>query len=438
MIKLFDEWIKSKDRLDKEFIILGKGPTINLLPNIDLDKYISIGLNHLGREKKVDIAHAIDYEVIKDCGPEFTRNAEYLLMPWVPNVGFRPHTKNLQELCEEDPVLMRYAKKGHLLTYNRKGYECSLGGVPINPIFFSGDTVFQLLSFLGEKMIYSLGVDGGTKYGESFKDITPLENGRNTFDEQFNVIKEISKLTGSKFIKVGELEKIKVFVGSQHEQVIPAKVLKNSIRKHTRNPVEFTLLHENNIEYKTPNDPRKRPRTPFSFQRFLIPSLTEGKAFYLDSDMQVFGDMAELLEIDFGDYDVLSCGGMDKYSHWKGSEYAFLLIDCDKVSWDIHSIIDMLDTNKLTYEELMFDFKIATVGSIIDPNWNSLDTYEEGVTKLLHYTDMNKQPWRYKGHPFEYIWKAGLMDSLESGVLLHNEYSEHIDRNIIRNVLQKD
>ena len=159
------------------------------------------------------------------------------------------------------------------------------------------------------------------------------------------------------------------------------------------------------------------------------------KAFYLDSDMQVFWDMAELLDIEFGKYDVLSCGGMNKYSHWKGSEYAFLFIDCDRVSWDIHSIVEMLDSNKLTYEELMFDFKMATVGAEIDPDWNSLDVYEEGVTKLLDYTDMNKQPWRFRGHPFESIWEQGVRDALHSGVLSHNEYLEHVDRKIIRDVL---
>ena len=86
-------------------MILGKGPTINLAPNIDRQKYITIGLNHVVEKYNVDITHAIDYEVIKDVGKFMTRKAKYLLMPWYPNMGFKPSTKNLEELCKEDPVL---------------------------------------------------------------------------------------------------------------------------------------------------------------------------------------------------------------------------------------------------------------------------------------------------------------------------------------------
>ena len=49
-----------------------------------------------------------------------------------------------------------------------------------------------------------------------------------------------------------------------------------------------------------------RPRTPFSFQRFLIPELCgySGKAIYLDADMQVFRDIRELWNYDFSGCDL--------------------------------------------------------------------------------------------------------------------------------------
>ena len=436
MIKLFDDWIVSNEFNDKPFLMMGKGPSLELHSKIDRTKYISLGLNHVPQKHKVDVGHAIDYEVIKEAGPDLVKNAEYLLMPWYPNLGFRPHTKNLDELCKEDPVLNRFKKGNRLLTYNRAGTPpCPLGGRPINLIYFSGDSVFQLLSLLGQPVVYSIGIDGGKEYNADFKRLTPLENGRETFDDQFKVINHVSDLVGSKMVRLAELEPIRVFVGSQYEQRVPAMVLKSSIMEHTHHPVFFNILSDFNITHKTPDDPKNRPRTPFSFQRFMIPSLTTGKAFYLDSDMQVFGDMAELLDIDFGDNEVLACSGMDKYGHRKGSEYAFLMMDCDKIDWNLDKIVEDLDAGKMNYEELMFDFKIAKVGHKISPDWNSLDHYEEGVTKLLHYTDMARQPWRVPNHPHEDQWKKGLLKTLDKKQVDHHLYADHKLRGFIRDVL---
>ena len=166
----------------------------------------------------------------------------------------------------------------------------------------------------------------------------------------------------------------------------------------------------------------------------MIPTLanSKGKAFYLDSDMQVFGDMADLLEIPFDDCNVIACSGMDKYEHWKGSEYAFLMLDCENIDWNLDTIVDSLDSGEMNYEELMFDFKMAKVKHAIPPEWNSLDTYEQDITKLLHYTDMNRQPWRFPNHPHKDIWQSGLLDSLNSGVLDRQVYETHCIKGYIR------
>ncbi len=52
-----------------------------------------------------------------------------------------------------------------------------------------------------------------------------------------------------------------------------------------------------------PKDEPNRGRTGFSFSRFQIPKLAgyKGRALYLDADMQVFGDIAELWDIPFDD-----------------------------------------------------------------------------------------------------------------------------------------
>ena len=434
MIKLFDTWLTEEN--DKPFLIIGKGSTYNLINNINTDQYTTLGLNHVVKNTKVDVAHAIDIEVIDEVGEPILENCRYFVMPWHPNCMFNPSSTNLQQYCEQKPVLKKLMDQGRLLSYNRANgvSPCPLGGISILPLFFSGDTVFQLLSYLGEKNIYSIGVDGGAVYNDIFSDYVPLGNTQESFDNQFLVINDVMRLTGSKLTCIGNLEPINVFVGSQEEQIVPALVLKDSIMRNTHNPVYFTNLADEQVDFRMPKDPRNRPRTPFSFQRFMIPTLanSKGKAFYLDSDMQVFGDMADLLEIPFDDCNVIACSGMDKYEHWKGSEYAFLMLDCENIDWNLDTIVDSLDSGEMNYEELMFDFKMAKVKHAIPPEWNSLDTYEQDITKLLHYTDMNRQPWRFPNHPHKDIWQSGLLDSLNSGVLDRQVYETHCIKGYIR------
>jgi lipopolysaccharide biosynthesis glycosyltransferase len=438
MINIFDTWIKSDLRPNKEFLILGKGPSLDLESNIIRSKYISIGINHVSAKYKVEIAHVIDLEVLIDCGDLIFNNADYLLMPWYPNLNFKPYFKNLEELVDVFQIINKFRQSNRLLTYNRANglSQPPGGGVTILPRYFSGDTLFQLLSKLGEKKIFSIGLDGGDTYSAQFGGLKPLENGRKSFNEQFIEINETSKKLASELVRIGDLEPINVYVGSQEEQRIPALVLKDSIMQNTHHPVFFNLLCDSIIEFKMPDDPRNRPRTPFSFQRFMIPSLAKGKAFYLDSDMQVFGDMAELLELDFEDSEVIACYGMDMYGHWKGSQYAVLLMDCSKIKWDIHSVVKDLDAGVLNYDDLMFKFKLARITHKIPPTWNSLDLYDQKTTKLLHYTDMAKQPWKHSNHPFEAIWVQGLKEAIKNKTINISDYEAACQLGNVRNVLQ--
>ena len=154
----------------------------------------------------------------------------------------------------------------------------------------------------------------------------------------------------------------------------------------------------------------------------------------MDSDMQVFKDMGQLLNVDFEDNEVLYCGGMDNFKGWKSSNFAMLLIDCDNVSWDMDSIIDQMDTGELTYEQLMFDFKHAKTKGSLGGNgeWNSLDKYVEGETANLHYTNMATQPWVHGGHKYEHLWVNDLKEGVECGFIDKNIVLEHQSKGWIR------
>jgi len=417
----------------KPILIIGKGPSFDKHIDILLDKYIVIALNHVGSKINSDITSIIDIEVMIDVGDMIEKKSKYLLTPYVPHKNFNASEKNILQYAEEIPSLKKMYNEGRIIWYNlnttkteKNGSAVYLGGVN------SGDTLFALLACNNIKCVYSLGIDGGDKYSNNFSDLRPLTNGRSSFDDQSELIRKVENHFNAKLISLGELDTLKVYIGASPSQIIPTKVLEYSLKKHTNNPVKCYPLCNFERKHKVPDNPKNRPRTDFSFKRFLIPELTNGKAFYMDSDMLVFGDLANLLSYDFEDHEILSCCGMDQFEHWQHSNYAFLLMDCDKIKWSIDDIVKMLDENKLNYESLMFEFKHAKVNPIFPPEWNSLDLYVTKKTKNIHYTDMSMQPWlngpKSNQHPFGKIWWNEFIDAIQTGFIQKNLFESEVEK----------
>ena len=226
---------------------------------------------------------------------------------------------------------------------------------------------------------------------------------------------------------------IRVYVGSQDAQMVPVKVLEYSIRQRTAMPVEVFPLHHAGIDYPMPKDVRNRPRTPFSFQRFFIPQLAgyHGRAIYLDSDMQVFRDIAELWSLPFDGADLLAAWAREDSG--RKPQFSVMLLNCEALRWDLTEIVGALDRGELTYETLMYEMKVARqVRAAIDPEWNSLERYETGRTSLLHYTDMTRQPWVSRDNPLGYLWVRELIEAVGQGFLSRDLVESHVREAFLR------
>ena len=118
-MKSFFEWFQS-DRVNqlKPWLILGKGPSFSKRTQFDLDQYHRISLNHAVRELPVRVAHMIDLDVVNDCGDVILRNAEFLVLPWMPHVRNRLGLHNFGELAQAHPVLRHLDREQRLLWYN--------------------------------------------------------------------------------------------------------------------------------------------------------------------------------------------------------------------------------------------------------------------------------------------------------------------------------
>jgi hypothetical protein len=225
----------------------------------------------------------------------------------------------------------------------------------------------------------------------------------------------------------GKVDRLRVFVGADDSQMVAARVLEFSIRRHASRPLDFTPMID--LPVPRPRDKRNRPRTGFSFYRFLIPGLCnhQGRALYLDADMLVFADLAELWNIPFQKSKVLCAYQSEAPAHWKnspfvhlGRQFSVMLLDCARLDWDIEKIVRGLDEGRYTYSQLMSDLCVVPPDEIADAipsDWNRLESYEAGKTKLLHYTVVSTQPWKSTENPLRGLWMEAYREALWAGAV---------------------
>lgn len=244
-------------------------------------------------------------------------------------------------------------------------------------------------------------------------------------------------------------EVIRVYVGTDRSQLLAVSVLEHSIKRHTTAKVEVIPMLD--LPVPTPKDPRNGQRTGFSYSRFCIPKLAgyKGKAIYMDADMLVFRDIRELWDIPFDGAKVViqqevkfeenttqKAGAPKK----RKKQCAVMLLDCDRLDWDIEKIVSDFDSEKYGYEELMYDLCILDEPDVkygVPFEWNSLEHYDSD-TRLLHYTDVYTQPWGESGNKFGYLWFDEVRMMIENGVLDISQIKEEIDLGYFRPSLLRD
>lgn len=437
-MKNFFDWFEENNIGPREpWLVLGKGPTYANRDQYDTEGFRILSLNHVVREQAVDVAHMIDYDVVDACGEALERNAEVLVMPWIPHVQNKPGKKKLTEWIEENRILSRMEEQGRLLWYNlRTGWE-KRGESPVVGVwYFSFEAALNLLTTAGVRTVRSLGVDGGATYSGEFGDLqdkTLLSNKQQSFDIQFEEIAKIIHKTGVDYAPLDIESPVRVYVATTEGQMLAVRVLEHSIKKHASLSVEVFPLHLSGIDIPTPDKEANRARSPFSFQRFLIPEYAgnRGRAIYLDSDMQVFSDIRNLWTLPFEEADVLAVEADSQLGRFP--QFSVMLLDCESLDWDIRDIVRRLNRGELSYEDLMYRMSIGSrIRADVPGMWNSLESYSEGETALIHYTDMETQPWVSSENPLGYLWVRELIQSVEDGHVSLDEIRENVSKKFVR------
>ena len=218
-------------------------------------------------------------------------------------------------------------------------------------------------------------------------------------------------------------EPIRIFIGTDDTQELGAKIFEYSVRRHTDAPVVFDRMEH--VTWPYPKDGKNYPGTNFSFHRFAIPKLVgyKGRALYVDADMLVLRDIRELWNQPFNGASVLCAASSDPGERRR--QLSVMLMDCDNLDWDVEKIItEGLDAGKFNYDELIYGLCIEPAERVKDalpPQWNSLEKYEPGKTGLIHYTEMEKQPWLSRRNKNGWLWLEYLRDAIKEGIVTEAE-----------------
>jgi hypothetical protein len=196
---------------------------------------------------------------------------------------------------------------------------------------------------------------------------------------------------------------IRLFVGCApdgHDAESQA-VLEHSIRTRCSEPVDVTWM----IATRDPASfwngwDMSRWATPFSGFRWAVPMACgySGRAIYMDSDLIVLGDLAELWRLDLSPGHVVAARD--------ATRFCVALWDCDLARKHLPQLEALRQADGHNRASAYFRVRPQLVRSF-GSAWNYLDSADRGpFGKIVHYTDLSTQPHLH--HAIERLKRAGM------------------------------
>jgi hypothetical protein len=218
-----------------------------------------------------------------------------------------------------------------------------------------------------------------------------------------------------------------VFVAAGADERLPARVLEYSIKRHATMSVDLSLLMD---PPPTTGAPAGDALPASALARFRVPSLRgyRGRALYLEADMLVLDDLGKLWDERLEDCD-LACpaGGPGSAPAARPS---VLLMDCSRLSWTIQDVVRGLEEGRYSLPRLLDEYHLAPGGRIrasLPAEWHCAERHEPGKTRLLHYADRSRQPWRTPAGAWGAPWYQALREALAEGFIRRDEVKEEIE-----------
>ena len=113
-----------------------------------------------------------------------------------------------------------------------------------------------------------------------------------------------------------------------------------------------------------------------------------------------------------------------------------MLIDCKQTRFDLETYFNEIAQGLYTYT----DFSCMSPAFLahhplkigqLDPQWNVFDYCDE-QTKLIHYTNLNTQPWKYPHHPYGELWFEYFEEARKAGYITERDIELSLVRAYVR------
>ena len=213
--------------------------------------------------------------------------------------------------------------------------------------------------------------------------------------------------------------KSKVFIHTNHKQMVGALVSQYSMRRNSRHADRFDveLIEHKDQPWLAAKEGQPYLRDgikrvwrnddlqSFTPLRFMPPQLMgyEGRALVVDPDIFAAGDVWELLNRDMQGAGIMcrARSGAKKRSGCMAT--SVMLLDCAKLThWDAPAAFDEMFAFKRDYMDWIC-LKLEPKESIglFENEWNDFDRLTP-QTKLLHNTRRKTQPWK-TGLPVDFL-----------------------------------
>ena len=197
---------------------------------------------------------------------------------------------------------------------------------------------------------------------------------------------------------------INVFIGYDSKEKVAYNVLSHSIIQNSTKPVAITPIALNNLKDDFVRERNNISSTEFSFSRFMIPYLMnyQGWALFMDCDMLMFEDIAELWRMRDDSKAIQVCKhdyvpkektkflGQTQTAYPKKNWSSFMLMNCKKCSTltpdyvNRASGLELHQFKWLESEELIGELPLEW-------NWLVGEYEHKKDVKNVHYTEGG--PW---------------------------------------------
>ena len=219
---------------------------------------------------------------------------------------------------------------------------------------------------------------------------------------------------------------INVFIGYDSKEKVAYNVLSHSIIQNSTKPVSITPIALNNLKDDFVRERNSLSSTEFSFSRFMIPHLMnyQGWALFMDCDMLMFEDIAELWRLRDDRFAVQVCKhdytpkdekkflGQVQTKYEKKNWSSFMLLNCKKCTTLTPDYVNKASGLELhQYKWLESEDLIGDIP--LEWNWLVGEYEHKEDVKNVHFTEGG--PWfdDYKNCDYSKDWFANYKESNE-------------------------